>query len=86
MQMRAENAAVKTTRRGCFIAMRAAIKKVLSPISEKIIIVRERRKEWRGWIREAGAEVRRGIEGVKGLRISSGSLLEEPTGAGWGMS
>ena len=45
MQMRADNAAVKTTRRGCFIAMRAAIRKVLSPISEKIIIVRERRKE-----------------------------------------
>lgn len=86
MHMRAENAAVKTTRRGCFMAIRAAIRKVLSPISEKIIIVKESKKECSGWISEAGAEVSRGIDGVKGLRISSGSFLEEPTGAGWGMS
>ena len=48
MAIRAEKAAEKTRRRGCFIAIRAAIRKVLSPISEKIIMVRDRMKEWRG--------------------------------------
>lgn len=87
MHIRAEKAAVKTTRRGCFIAMRAAMRKVLSPISEKIIIVRERKKEWRGWIREAGAEARRGIEGVKGARMARGSeCVDVPAGRGWGRS
>ena len=48
MAIRAVNAAEKTTSRGCFIAISAAIKKVLSPISEKMIIVNERIKAWRG--------------------------------------
>lgn len=43
MTRSAERAAEKTRRRSCFMAMRAAIRKVLSPISEKRIIVRERR-------------------------------------------
>ena len=42
---RAEAAAVKTTMRGCFMAIRAAIKKVLSPISEKMIMVKARANE-----------------------------------------
>ena len=46
--MRAAKAAEKTIRRGCFIAISAAIRNVLSPISEKIIIVRERTKECSG--------------------------------------
>ena len=43
--IRAVKAAEKTRRRGCFMAINAAIRKVLSPISENIIIVKERRKE-----------------------------------------
>lgn len=43
--IKAVNAAENTRRRGCFIAIRAAIRKVLSPISENIIMVRERRNE-----------------------------------------
>lgn len=43
--MRAAKAAEKTKRRGCFIAIKAAIRKVLSPISEKTIMVSERRNE-----------------------------------------
>lgn len=41
----AENAAEKTTMRGCFIAINAAIKKVLSPISENMIMVKDKTKE-----------------------------------------
>lgn len=86
MAMRAVKAAEKTTKRGCFMAMRAAIRKVLSPISENIIIERERRNEWRGWIREAGAAVSKLLDGVKPLRIRSGSVLGTVGGTGWGMS
>lgn len=43
--MRAAKAAEKTKRRGCFMAIRAAMRKVLSPISEKTIMVSERRNE-----------------------------------------
>ena len=35
---------------------------------------------------EAGADVSMGIEGVKGLRIASGSDLEDVGGTGNGMS
>ena len=89
MAIRAAKAAEKTTKRGCFIAMRAAMRKVLSPISENIIIDRERRKEWSGCIKEAGAEVSKLLEGVKDLMISlicSGSFLEVVGGTGWGIS
>lgn len=48
MTMREPRAAEKTRKRGCFIAMRAAMRKVLSPISEKMIMMKERRKEWKG--------------------------------------
>ncbi len=41
----AENAAEKTTMRGCFIAINAAIRKVLSPISEKMIMVKDKTNE-----------------------------------------
>lgn len=46
--MRAERAAEKTTRRSWRIAIRAATRKVLSPISEKRIMVIDRTKEWKG--------------------------------------
>ncbi len=39
MAMRALRAAENTTRRSCFMAMSAATRKVLSPISEKMIMV-----------------------------------------------
>jgi hypothetical protein len=42
------NAAEKTTPRGCRIAMSAAIKNVLSPNSEIMIIVNENKKECNG--------------------------------------
>lgn len=63
--MRAVKAAEKTSSRGCFIAINAAIRKVLSPTSEKMIMVKERRNECRGWMSESGAAVvSRGIEGL----------------------
>lgn len=86
MAIKAVNAAEKTRRRGCFIAIRAAIKKVLSPISENIIIVRDRRKECRGWIKDPGVVFSRGRDGVKGLRISRGSLFIVVGGEGGGIS
>ena len=70
MAMRAAKAAENTTRRGCFMAIRAAIRNVLSPISEKMIIDKDRRKEWRGCMRDAGAEVSNVPEGVKDFMIS----------------
>lgn len=42
------NAAEKTTLRGCRIAMSAAIKNVLSPNSDIMIIVNENKKECSG--------------------------------------
>lgn len=69
MAIRAVKAAENTRRRGCFMAMRAAIRKVLSPISENMIIVKERRKEWRGCIKEPGVAASKGRDGVNGLRI-----------------
>ena len=86
MAMSAVKAAENTTKRGCFIAINAAMRKVLSPISEKMIIVRERTKECNGWMIEAGAEVSMGIDGVKGFRIASGSLLATVGGTGRGIS
>jgi len=85
---RAEKAALKTRRRSCFIAMRAAIKKVLSPISEKRIMVRERRKEWRGWIIPSfpSSSMLANFDGslvVEGLFMSRWFLSAEP-GIGWG--
>lgn len=35
------------------MAISAATRNVLSPISEKMIIVRERMKEWNGWMMPA---------------------------------
>ena len=84
--MRAVKAAEKTISRGCFIAIKAAIKKVLSPISEKIIIVSERTKECSGWMRVAEFPVSMGMEGVKGARMVRGSLLEAVAGTGCGRS
>ncbi len=86
MAIRAVKAAEKTMNRGCFIAIKAAIKNVLSPISEKMIIARERTKECSGWMIEAELPVSIGMEGVKGARIARGSLLEAVAGTGCGRS
>ena len=83
--MRAEKAAEKTRRRGCFIAIKAAMRKVLSPISENMIIVRESTKEWSGWIKAAGDGGRRMV-GMKGLDIFRGSSLGGVLGTGCGIS
>lgn len=48
--MSAENAAVKTTNLGWRMAMSAATRNVLSPISEKRIMVKESRRECIGWM------------------------------------
>lgn len=45
MKPKAASAAVKTTVRSCLMAISAAIRKVLSPISEKMIMVNESMKE-----------------------------------------
>lgn len=68
------------------MAMRAAIKKVLSPISENTIIVKERRKEWRGCMREPGVAASKGRDGANGFRIFRGSFLDDDGGRGGGMS
>ena len=86
MTQRAEKAAEKTRRGGCFMAIRQATRKVLSPISEKRIMVRERMKEWKGWMRPlASGEGTSVVVGVLGATLR-GSSLEEPGGDGWGMS
>lgn len=45
MTTREDRAAVKTRNRECFMAIKAAMRKVLSPTSEKRIMMNERRKE-----------------------------------------
>ena len=50
MTNKAAKAAVNTSKGGYFIAMSAATRKVLSPISEKMIMVKASKKECRGWI------------------------------------
>ena len=62
------------------------MRNVLSPISEKIIIVNERTKECSGCIIDAGAAVSAGKDGAKGLRMASGSLLDADSGTGCGKS
>jgi hypothetical protein len=55
MVMSAEKAAVKTTILSWRIAMSAATRKVLSPTSEKRIMVKERRRECMGWMTALGS-------------------------------
>jgi hypothetical protein len=83
--MSAEKAAVKTTVRGCRIAMSAATKKVLSPISENIIMVKDRTNEWKGCMTPAGSLSSKSGTVCGGV-VSSGSSLTEDGGTGWGIS
>jgi hypothetical protein len=71
MVIRAENAAEKTSIRSCFIAIRAAIRNVLSPISENRIIVSERMNECNGWIRPSFSS-----SGLSYLRVGFESGFE----------
>ena len=48
MMRREAKAAEKTTPLGCLIAINAAIKNVLSPNSEMIIMAKEKKKAWTG--------------------------------------
>ena len=79
--VKAAKAAENTNRGGCFMAISAATKNVLSPISENNIIVKDRRKECNGWIKveESTTDVDPVDGGVLTLR---GSSLEELTGTG----
>ena len=87
MPIRAVNAAEKTTSLGCFIAIKAATRKVLSPISENMIIVKDKTNEWRGCNRDAVvADVSEGSASVYGLRMASGSFLLAVGGTGGGIS
>jgi len=77
----AENAAEKTRSLSCFMAIRAAIKNVLSPISEKRIMVSESIYEWKGWIRpslpSSSGRLYFGEDFVSGFEISRWSLFAE---------
>jgi hypothetical protein len=87
MTIKAEKAAEKTRRRGCRIAMRAATRNVLSPISEKMIIVKDRINEWNGWITPPASSSNERVVGVFGLElVSSGFLSARESGTGCGMS
>lgn len=85
--MRAEKAAEKTRSRGWRIAIRAATRKVLSPISENIIIVKESTKEWKGWITPpTSPSVGMSLPIFFGGVVSSGSPLTTDGGTGCGIS
>lgn len=62
------------------------MRNVLSPISEKMIIVSERTKECNGWMIDAEVPVSMGMVGVNGFSIARGSLLATVSGTGWGIS
>lgn len=87
MTISAEKAAEKTSSRGCRMAIKAATRKVLSPISEKMIMVKERMKEWKGCITPPASSSGRFEAGVCGfVMVSRGSLLESESGLGCGIS
>jgi len=85
MTMRAEKAAEKTSNRGCRIAISAATRNVLSPISEKIIMVKESMNEWKGCMTPPASSPGRFEAGVFGfVVVSSGSLSDSESGLGCG--
>lgn len=88
MTISAENAAEKTTRRGWRMAISAATRNVLSPISEKMIIIKESMKEWKGWMTPPASPSSMSPESdifCCGL-VSSGSPFEAEGGSGCGIS
>jgi hypothetical protein len=66
--------------------MRAATRNVLSPISEKMIIVKASIKEWKGCMAPSStsSSVEEGVLG--GELVSRGSLVEMEPGTGRGLS
>ena len=84
--IKAEKAAEKTSIRSCFIAIRAAMRNVLSPTSENRIMVRERTKEWKGCIRPSVSSSGRSYLGEDfefGFVMSRWSFWAD-SGRGWG--
>ena len=77
---RAANAAENTSKGGYFIAIKAATRKVLSPISEKMIMVKARRKEWRGCIRAVSEDIL--SPRASDCLTARGSFFEPPAGDG----
>lgn len=77
MVISALKAAENTTRRSCFIAMSAATRNVLSPTSEKRIMVRERTKEWKGRIMPSCSSATGVLPGLVPLVTSRWSLFAE---------
>ena len=79
---------MKTTMRSWRMAMRAATRKVLSPISLKRIMVKERTREWMGEM-TAGSWSSTGVDGLvlvdeeSGIKVVS---LGEDGFSGYGMS
>ena len=82
MTIMAGKEAEKTSSGECFMAMRAATRKVLSPISEKMIMVKARTKEWRGCISVAGTDSGSRVLGDWGFGISRELSLVLPDGGG----
>jgi hypothetical protein len=86
MTMSAEKAAEKTSSRGCRMAIKAATRNVLSPISEKMIMVKESRNEWNGCITPPASSPGRFEAGVFGFGVVvNGFLSDSESGLGWGM-
>jgi len=87
--IRAENAAEKTTVRGWRIAINAATKNVLSPISENMIMVMDSMKEWKGRMTpdsSSSSEKSSKSECFVGGLMSRGSSLGTEGGTGCGIS
>jgi hypothetical protein len=69
------------------MAINAATRNVLSPISENIIIVKESMNEWRGCMTPPASSPGRFEAGVFGLGVvSRGSFLGSESGLGCGIS
>jgi hypothetical protein len=68
------------------MAISAATRKVLSPISEKMIMVKESMKEWKGCMTPLASSSGRFEAGVFGFVIASnGSFSDSESGLGCGM-
>ena len=85
MTKSAAKAAEKTMSGGCFMAMSAATRKVLSPISENIIMVNAKKKECRGCMRVVGSDFDVPVVNDGNL-TSSGSSFNKFVGIGCGIS
>jgi hypothetical protein len=86
MTMSAEKAAENTSSRGCRMAIRAATRNVLSPISEKMIMVNESINEWNGCMTPPASSPGRFEAGVFDFGVVvNGFLSDSASGLGCGM-